>query len=173
MAVGTCVAVAVVSVTLTWGCYRFRYAPSPVPGVGIDMPAVLAEVHRNAASAALGRLATPAEVSAYPVDGLNRFVAAADARRLLPQAYLAGLAYQSANVLNWPAYLNGVVYFDGRAAYFPLAWLYKTPVAEIAASPSPGLSAALPYGRRRGTVGPSLASPSQPPCLGWQPCEPT
>ena len=130
----TAIIAAVVAVTFTWGCYRFRYAPSSAAGgAGLDVPAVVAANRVKAASAAVGRLATSAEVAAHPVAPLDRFVTWADAHRLLPQAFLAGLACQGANVLNWPAYLDGDVYAGGRASYYPLAWLYKTPLPEIAA----------------------------------------
>ena len=126
-------AAAVVCVGVTWACYRFRYRPAPSPAVAIDTAAVADRVRGTAASARLGRPATAAEVAAEPPGRLLRFVAFADRHHLLPQAYLAGLAYQSAYVSLWPAYLDGTVYLGGRPSYFPLAAAYKTPVAELAA----------------------------------------
>jgi hypothetical protein len=46
---------------------------------------------------------------------------------------LAGLLYQHTCVQLWPAFLNGDLYGAGKWTYFPLAMLYKTPVAELAA----------------------------------------
>ncbi len=149
---------AAVTVTLTWGCYRFRYRPTPSPTAGVDMAAVYDRSARAGASAALGRPATPAEVAARPPTRLVRFVRWADGRRLLPQAFGAGLVAQATAVSIWPGYLDGHVYYDGRAAYFPLALLYKTPVAELAAL---ALAAAgVAAVRRAGWAGACIAVPA-------------
>jgi hypothetical protein len=102
------------TVGVTWACYRFRYAPTPSPGVAIDMAAV-----RTFADAA----------GAGPIGDLCVWV---DQHRLLPQAFTAGLLNQAGDVRMWPAYLDGVVYSGGRWQYFPLALAYKTPLVELA-----------------------------------------
>jgi hypothetical protein len=129
----TGLAAATVCLLVTWACYRFRYRPAPSPTVAIDMPAVYARVQRTSVSEALGRPATAADAAAHPLGPFLQSIRWADDHRLLPQAFLAGLAYQSAYVALWPAYLNGQVYADGRWYYFPLAALYKTPLPELAA----------------------------------------
>ena len=57
----------------------------------------------------------------------------ANDHRALPQAFLGGFLYQRDCTLAWPAFLNGELYGDGRWYYFPLAMLYKTPLATLAA----------------------------------------
>ena len=159
VAVAVLSTVAAIAVTFTWACYRFRYRPSPSPAVSIDMPAVFRQVRRTVASEALGRPATEAEVAAHPPGLLLDAVAFADRHQLLPQAFLAGVAYQSAYVSLWPAYLNGQRYDDGRWSYFPLAALYKTPLAELAT-----MAAAVVIGlatiRRSGWAAACLAVPA-------------
>ena len=124
---------AAVTVAVTWGCYRFRFRPAPSPTARMDMAAVFDRAQRADTAAELGRPPTPAEVAAHRSGALTRFARWADDHRVLPQAFLAGLVLQHSATEVWPAYLNGQVYFDGRAAYFPLAVLYKTPLPELAA----------------------------------------
>ena len=126
------VTAAVVCVGFTWACYGFRYRTAPSPAVHVDLPAITARARRYAAAAALGHPATDAEVAARRPGALDRFVHSADDRRLLPQPLLAGLLYQTTNTTRWPAFLDGRWYDDGRVAYFPLAILYKTPLATLA-----------------------------------------
>ena len=133
VAAATAAGSAVVAVGLTWACYRFRYRPAPSPTVAIDMPVAFVEVRRAAAAAALGRPATPAEVAARPQGPFLDTLDFADHHHLLPQAFLAGVLHQSAYLALWPAYLDGRRYADGRWTYYPLAILYKTPVAELLA----------------------------------------
>jgi hypothetical protein len=150
VAVGTACLAAVFCVMVTWGCYRFRYRPAPSPVAAVDMPAVYDRLRHASTAAALGRHATTAEVAARPDPPLLRCVRFADRHRLLPQAFLAGLVHQSAAVGVWPAYLDGRVYFDGRTAYYPLAFLYKTPLAELAAIGLAGIVGLATVGQLRG-----------------------
>ena len=117
----------------TWAVYRFRYRPAPAVDVAIDMPAVLYRLQGARASSRLGRVPTPAEVVAAGPGLVQRIVAVADEHRLLPQAFLAGVTHQAADVSLWTSYLDGRIYADGDASYFPKAIAYKTPLPELAA----------------------------------------
>ncbi len=133
VAVAAAALAAVTCLTVTWGVYRFRYRPTPSGAVSIDLPAVYAVVAETRAGVALGRRPTPAETAALGQGPLLRVGRWAGDHRLLPQAFVAGLLYQSACSARWPAYLDGEAYTDGRWRYFPLAAAYKTPLAELAA----------------------------------------
>jgi len=117
--------------TITWECYGFRYRPAPSPAVSMDMPAIFAKAKLVEATVELGHVPTPAELAQRVPGSFSRFIQWMDTRHLLPQAMLAGLLYQHTCVQRWPAFLNGDVYYNGRWTYFPLAMLYKTPVAEL------------------------------------------
>ncbi len=51
---------------------------------------------------------------------------------LVPRSWAGGLAIQRGYSTSWPAYLLGMRSNRGWWWYFPLAWLFKTPVATIA-----------------------------------------
>ena len=127
------VGMVAVAVGMTWAVYRFRYRPAPPPNVAVDMPEVFRRLQGVEASIGMGRVPTATEASAWPLSRLGRAVRWADDNRLLPQAFLAGIAQQAACVTLWECYLDGELYHDGRATYFPKAMAYKTPLPELAA----------------------------------------
>src|SRR5262249_23659297 len=51
--------------------------------------------------------------------------------RLLPEGYLSGLAYQSMKAQSRSSFLLGTFSLTGSRAYFPIAFVLKTPVATI------------------------------------------
>ncbi len=104
---------AAVCLALVWGCYRFRYRPAPDLAAAVDLPAIWAVAGEGS--------------------GLTATTRWIDDHRLLPQAYTAGVLLQAISVRQWPAFLDGQIYDDGRWYYFPLAAAYKTPLAEMAA----------------------------------------
>ncbi len=79
-----------------------------------------------------------------PADDLIRW---ARDRRLLPEAYLYGLAYTIKTTQLRAAYLNGKTYVEGRPLYFPEAFAIKTPIAVMVLALA-GLAAIL-LGRAR------------------------
>ncbi len=158
-ALGIGVVSATVVFTLTWACYGFRYRPARPTAANMDMPVAYARAARAETAADLGRRPTAADLAAHAPGRLVRFVLWSDDHRLLPQAFLAGLTLQYTATDVWPGYLNGQVYFDGRAVYFPLAVLYKTPLAELATL-GLALIVGLPAIRRCGWPGVCIAVPA-------------
>jgi len=51
--------------------------------------------------------------------------------RLLPEAYLFGMAAIGRHQAGRVTYLDGAISVGGRAAYFPLAFLWKTPIPTL------------------------------------------
>jgi hypothetical protein len=49
--------------------------------------------------------------------------------KLLPEAWLNGVAHTFHDFAGRPAFLNGQTYLGGSPTYFPYAWLVKTPLA--------------------------------------------
>jgi hypothetical protein len=68
-----------------------------------------------------------------PMQGLTAsLVRWARAHRLLPEAYLYGIAYQSRNAQSGiRMYLLGRIHDTGRVVYFPIAFAIKTPLATL------------------------------------------
>jgi hypothetical protein len=135
------VAAAVVSVVgaaavvwaAIWTCYGWRYSPfrGPdreealmMPAARVDRPlaTTMAEAWDSALHTADGR----------PIRGpvVSAIVWARD-RRLLPEAYLYGLAYTLRTTTSRPAYLHGAISDKGWLAYFPIAFAIKTPVPTL------------------------------------------
>jgi hypothetical protein len=119
--------------TVTWASYGFRYRVAPSAAVSLDMDKLYTQARTVATRVALNRIPTAAEVAARTPGDLIQFVRWAASRHFLPQAFLAGLLYQLACVRYWPAFLNNEIYSTGHLRYFPLAVLYKTPVAALIA----------------------------------------
>jgi len=94
-----------VGVVGIWAGYGFRYRAAADPA--FTMP--WAEVDRT-----------------YPVSPAVVF---ARDHRLLPEAYLFGLAYAKAQAVGRTAFLDGEESNAGWLRYFPEAFLFKTPVA--------------------------------------------
>jgi hypothetical protein len=84
-----------------------------------------------------------------------RFVSLARRLRLLPEAYLYGLAYTDKTAGPRPAYLLGKVADQGWYEYFPIACLVKTPVPTLLLALA-GLAACAT--RRVATRAPALAA---------------
>jgi hypothetical protein len=120
-------------VGVTWAAYGLRFGPAPSPTVRMNMDAVFLKDRQCVAAAELHRVPTPAEVANRPAGPTERVIAFANEHRLLPQAMLAGLLYQHASTQLWNGLLDGQIRDTGRWDYFPRAFVYKTPVAELAA----------------------------------------
>jgi hypothetical protein len=64
-------------------------------------------------------------------DGFVRLILDVGRRRLLPQAWIYGFFYTYATSLVRPAFLCGKISLVGWWYYFPLAMLFKTPLATL------------------------------------------
>jgi hypothetical protein len=124
---------AAICIVFMWGMYAFRFGPSPSSAVRINMPAIYARTAVVETTLAVMHHATDEEIARHPESLTTRVVHLADEHHLLPQALLGGFLYQRDCTLSWPAFLDGMLYGDGRWYYFPLSMLYKTPIATLAA----------------------------------------
>ncbi len=155
---GVIVAMGLACVVLIWAAYGFRYAPSSDPSVKLNVP-------RLVALAAAGdyradhpnRPATPQEKADWhPL--FVRGVLLALRHRMLPQAYLAGLLFNYVNTRTNDSFLIGRFSQTGWWYYFPLAILFKTPLATlIAMAASVAIGVAL--WRRRARRGRATFAP--------------
>jgi 4-amino-4-deoxy-L-arabinose transferase-like glycosyltransferase len=112
LAVTPLVAVAV-AVAVTWASYDFRFAPTPEGDDRLNTSAVIEDL-----------------------DTENAFVAGLlwiERHRLLPQAWTSGTIYQYSDLQSRPSFLLGEYSTTGWWYYFPLAMLFKTPLATLIA----------------------------------------
>jgi hypothetical protein len=146
-------ALALASLVAIWAAYGFRFAAvAPGTAPGIHMLVLSDHARPRPASSAeawetlLHDPMTAADRSGLLVPALR----AAHAGRLLPEAYLYGLAYVGKSTRNRASYLRGEYSTSGFASYFPWALALKTPLPTLLLFAA-GL-AALVCGRRSGKV---------------------
>jgi hypothetical protein len=136
-------AVTAVCVLAAWGSIwagaGFRFAPTPDPGARLDIDALFRRMERNHEEAVRfaatgrpdGELAAP--VPKWEPGPLLRGVRAAEAGRLLPQAWLYGIVYTAEGMQRREGFLLGERRLGGWWYYLPLAFLFKAPLATIIA----------------------------------------
>jgi hypothetical protein len=148
-AVAACAACAAVSFVMIWAVYCFRFDPAPEPTRRWDfgefvrlaktkelmLPRIRAQVAAGITNPKneFADEITPDQVVAHRPSAVIRLVAWAEQSRLLPQSWLAGFLYTYGTTLFRNSYLNGQVRHLGWWYYFPLAMLYKTPLAMLLA----------------------------------------
>jgi hypothetical protein len=134
-ALGVLIVTTVGCTAVTWASYGFRLRPAAAKSSQLDMPAIRVAAITKEAGSALNppRLPTPAEMSAWKPGMIVRFVDVANEHHWLPQAWLGGLLFQHACMQAWPSFLMGRRYETGAWYYFPMAVLFKTPSATLAA----------------------------------------
>ena len=116
-----------------WTCYGWRYSPfrGPDRGRALMMPAGRADQPLPTTMDGAWESVLH-DVDGKPLrGGLVRAVLWARHHRLLPEAYLYGLAYTKRTTATRPAYLNGAISYQGWTAYFPIAFAAKTPLATL------------------------------------------
>lgn len=123
-----------VSYGFIWGCYRFRAQPSPDASAHMDSKA---EARRCISTEMIldhpGHQPTPQEIDAGTPPLPVRLALFAEQHHLLPEAWTNGFILTYTNTRMRSAYLLGDVYVLGWWYYFPLAMLFKTPLATLAA----------------------------------------
>ena len=162
-AMSLCAVVGVISYASIWACYGFRFLPTADPAISLNIPRAL--LH-----AAVGELEgknqgvapTAGEMDAWEPPLLIVGIVMAEQNHWLPQAWLAGLLVQYSATHANSAFLCGRLSSVGWWYYFPLAMLFKMPLATLAA----GLGAiVIALGRWRGAGGSVLpllrASPTR------------
>jgi hypothetical protein len=135
LAVAMLLFTAGISILGIWACHDFRYAATHDPGVRLDLQDIaLAGVWEDmVATSPNGRIPTREQAAAQPLPILSRLALAATRRQLLPEAWLAGLLETYHTTRSWPCYLMGEYRRTGWWYYYPLAILFKTPLATLAA----------------------------------------
>jgi 4-amino-4-deoxy-L-arabinose transferase-like glycosyltransferase len=135
IATGLLAALAITSVISIWACYGFRFAPTREPGVRLDMSLIRDSVTwtDSVARDPHGAAPNPQELSVRPVPFPAAVAMWMNDHQLLPQAWLAGFMDTYKATLYVRSYLLGHVYSTGTWYYFPLAMLFKTPVATLVA----------------------------------------
>jgi hypothetical protein len=146
-------AVAVVTFAFIWTVYGFRFSVSPDPGVAIDTRRTLATIARNQTD-----LPEPVREWSPPLQ--VRAVLWSLDHRLLPEPWLNGFLFVHAGTLRRPLFLMGRYSDTGWPGYYPLAVLFKTPLATLAAFASAAVVAGL--GVRRAMRAPPTAVSTGP-----------
>jgi len=136
-----------------WAAYGFRYPASP-GGRALPIAAAVRGIRRERLygeaferGAALDARRLEEQVDATP-PGLTEHLIALSARhRLLPEAYLYGLAFAAQRSQARNTFLLGRYSFTGSRAYFPVCFAVKTPTATLVALVL-ALALAVPRGLR-------------------------
>ncbi len=134
VALGVCVAAALLSISIVWASYGFRFDATPAPGSRLPM-------HNEVAAAARwqffldnkGRFPTDEQLAQTAPRPFVRAVLWAEENRLLPQPWLYGLLFTYRSTLARGTFLLGEYSDTGWWYYFPLAMLFKTPLATLGA----------------------------------------
>lgn len=145
--------VLVVAYAAVWAAYGFRFQPAPT-SERFDIPALVSRAQRMAAVAELARSnptvdvlqdeAALASAARRPPPPFVQAVVFAHAHRLLPESLCAGLLFTYASTLARPSFLLGHYSDIGFPyLYFPLAYLFKTPLTTLVLLAAAGLSLAL------------------------------
>jgi hypothetical protein len=156
---GVCAVAAVVGI---WAVYGFRFNPTPDPDVHFDTDELVRMAATNEAILRGDRI-DPAAAPLVP-GHFVRTLRWAESRRLLPQAYLAGMLFTYQSALLRPAFLHGGFSARGWWYYFPLAMLVKTPMATIVAVIGALFMLGLSHGR---AVGVGKEVQLKPTALPW------
>jgi hypothetical protein len=135
-----CLIAGVLSVVMIWALYGFRFAPTSDPKALLNTELILERARVNTVRAGVrpDEQVAPEELQRrydnYQPTALVETIVWATERHLLPQAWLHGFLFTYATTLIRSTYLLGEVRITGWWYYFPLAMLFKTPTATIAAS---------------------------------------
>lgn len=122
-----------------WASYGFRFDPTTIPGQGLNLQSVVDKTKGNIFFLSHGhRFPSESELAAMSTPAVARAVEFAINRRALPYAYLYGFLYTYQSSLVRSAFLLGEHRYDGWWYYFPLAMLFKTPVATLLAAVTAG-----------------------------------
>jgi hypothetical protein len=108
---GAGAATALLAALVIWAAFGFRFSMHANPAAPQPLPEFTWEIF------------------ARDPGVMPRAVGAMVRLKLLPEAWLNGLAHTFHDFAGRPAFLNGRAYVGGSPAYFPYAWLVKTPLA--------------------------------------------
>jgi hypothetical protein len=130
---GIFIAVTAVGYVTIWANYSFRFAPAP-NGAHWDIQPLLMETEFNELSAEHpDRKPSFEELQAWHPHGLVSAALFCGEHRLLPETYLYGLIYTYRSSRLRSNFLCGQFGLLGSWYYFPLAFVFKMPIASLAA----------------------------------------
>lgn len=120
--------------SVIWAVYQFRFEPTRT-GELLDVGEQARQLTEAQLHMRNGVPPTPQQVDAAPTPLVARLAMFLDRHRLFPQAWLYGLVsvYRSSTTVLRPSYLFGEVSSTGWWYYFPLTFLFKAPLATVAA----------------------------------------
>ncbi|UCG81163.1 MAG: hypothetical protein JSV60_02460, partial [Desulfobacterales bacterium] len=130
--IALCTAVAIFSYIVIWACYGFRYDATPQAGVRLNTSRFLELTAVNELlSSHPDRAVTQEELDSWKPGPLVQGILFAEQYHLLPEAWLNGLLYTHMTTRLQNSFLCGNYSLIGWWYYFPLAMLFKTPVATL------------------------------------------
>ncbi|HUB25866.1 MAG TPA: hypothetical protein VL992_10595, partial [Tepidisphaeraceae bacterium] len=112
-----CVAASLATYVLIWAAYGFRFDAGP-GGQLLDTQSLVHDFIRARGS---------------PPDAAARLIVWMEQHHLMPQAWIDGLLMLRTTAVGKLAYLCGQTYIGGKWDYFPLAFVFKEPLAMLAA----------------------------------------
>ena len=138
------VLVMLVSWAVTWGVYGFRFAPTRDgtllnTTVFLDIARYRELVAEITQREGKSRAPTQEEFDSHHVGSIPVLVTWMEQRHLMPQAWLFGFLYTYATTQTRSAFLMGNQRLIGWWYYFPMAMLFKTPLAMLLAMIAAGL----------------------------------
>lgn len=142
----------VVTIAAIWGGYGFRW--SAVPDPARDDPAFLIAQEAGSTERGFTEMLAPAGEAPSPLRAPLTFLRA---HRLLPEAFVWGMAETWYTTRRRASFFCGELGEKGRVAYFPVAFLLKTPLA-LHLLALGGAAALLLKLRRRGEPTPAAAA---------------
>jgi hypothetical protein len=130
--IALCAAVAAMSYLFVWACYGFRYDATPEPNVRLNTSRFVQFAAVNELlSSHPDQAVTQQELDNWKPGLLVQGVIFAERYHLFPQAWLNGLLYTHMTTKLQSSFLCGKYSLTGWWYYFPLATLFKTPVATL------------------------------------------
>ncbi|CAN5555937.1 phospholipid carrier-dependent glycosyltransferase [soil metagenome] len=125
-------AAAVVAWSVIWMSYGFRFDATPAPGSRLNTAHVVSRTAEERFYLHHHRWPSSEELAAADPGVVARAITWTERHRLLPQAWLYGFLYTYQSTLVRASYLLGRTSDTGWWYYFPLAMLFKTPLATLA-----------------------------------------
>jgi hypothetical protein len=129
-AAGICIGAAIFTYVGIWASYGFRYAAGP-DGMLARQYVTMRHTIEVLSKTTTGPAKTPLVEWHEPLS--TKAVLFIEEHHLLPQAWTGGFLLTQEGDLYRGGFLWGDTYVGGRWWYFPLAALFKSPLAEIAA----------------------------------------
>ncbi len=135
---GVLISAALITLIFTWAVYGFRFAAT-ADGRTLPTPLWVQMARINTVLADFNSQGTPHRrptieyVEMQPIGAIPGLLLSLESHRVLPQPWLFGFLYTYATTIVRSTFLMGETSIIGWWYYFPLAMLFKTPIATLAA----------------------------------------